>query len=400
MRASPRTTWRVCAQQFDETIRAEMTKQFGYKNVMQVPMITKIVLNMGIGEARCRPQEGGFGCRAICRQIAGQKVVITKSRKSIAHFKIREDLAIGCKVTLRKTRMYEFLDRLITIALPRVRDFRGLIRRASTAVATTPWASRNTSFSRKSTYDKIDRSGAWTSSFARRRSTDEEAKALLTHSTSRSGSEARFGHLKRGNKEQDKWQRRARSRRITGASGCRRPSVHARARLKAIAHDKNLPMEERFAATLKLAELPRNSSPTRIRNRCELTGRPRAFYRKHETHPYRAARTRFQGPDPRHGQVELVGGQTMVNDPIGDMLTRIRNAQMRAKSKVSMPASKLRERVARSAQAEGYIRGFASVEHANGRSEIEIELKYFDGDAGHPRNRARVEARPPRLRVG
>ena len=102
-------------------------------------------------------------------KIAGQKVVITKARKAIAQFKIRENLAIGGKVTLRKVRMYEFLDRLINIALPRVRDFRGLTDRASMAMATMPSASRNTSFSRKSTTTRSIVSGAWTSSSARRR---------------------------------------------------------------------------------------------------------------------------------------------------------------------------------------------------------------------------------------
>ena len=156
--------------------------------------------------------------------------------------------------------------------------------------------------------------------------------------------------------------------------------ANRRAKLKAIAHDKKLPMEERFAATLKLAELPRNSSRTRIRNRCELSGRPRAYYRKHRSEPYRFARAWLQRPDPRPCEVELVGGRDGVNDPIGDMIARIRNAQMRSKSKVSMPGSKQRERVLEVLKTEGFIRGYASVAHASGRSELEIELKYFDGE--------------------
>ena len=116
---------RACAQQYDEVVRPKLMEQFGYKNVMQVPKITKIVLNMGIGEAT-QDSKLVQVAAAELEKIAGQKVVITKSRKAIAQFKIRENLAIGAKVTLRKVRMYEFLDRLITIALPRVRDFRGL----------------------------------------------------------------------------------------------------------------------------------------------------------------------------------------------------------------------------------------------------------------------------------
>ena len=111
--------------QFDAVIRKALTEQFGYKNPMQVPKIDKIVLNMGIGEAvadRKKVEQAAADLSAI----VGQKAVITKSRKSIATYKLRDGQAIGCKVTLRKTRMYEFLDRLVNIALPRVRDFRGL----------------------------------------------------------------------------------------------------------------------------------------------------------------------------------------------------------------------------------------------------------------------------------
>jgi large subunit ribosomal protein L5 len=111
--------------QFDQQIRGELTKQFGYKNPMQVPVITKVVLNMGIGEG-VADRKKVEGAAADLTLIAGQKAVITKSRKSIATYKLRDGQAIGCKVTLRKARMYDFIDRLITIALPRIRDFRGL----------------------------------------------------------------------------------------------------------------------------------------------------------------------------------------------------------------------------------------------------------------------------------
>ena len=106
-------------------MRAKLTKQFGYKNRMQVPMITKVVLNMGIGEG-VADRKKVDPAAADLALIAGQKAVITKSRKSIATYKLRDGQAIGCKVTLRKTRMYDFIDRLVNIALPRIRDFRGL----------------------------------------------------------------------------------------------------------------------------------------------------------------------------------------------------------------------------------------------------------------------------------
>ena len=111
--------------QFDQSIRGELTKQFGYKNPMQVPVITKVVLNMGIGEG-VADRKKVDNAAADLSLIAGQKAVITKSRKSIATYKLRDGQAIGCKVTVRKARMYDFIDRLINIALPRIRDFRGL----------------------------------------------------------------------------------------------------------------------------------------------------------------------------------------------------------------------------------------------------------------------------------
>jgi large subunit ribosomal protein L5 len=111
--------------QFDEKIRGDLTKQFGYANPMQVPVITKVVLNMGIGEG-VADRKKVEGAAADLSLIAGQKAVITKARKSIATYKLRDGQAIGCKVTLRKGRMYDFIDRLINIALPRIRDFRGL----------------------------------------------------------------------------------------------------------------------------------------------------------------------------------------------------------------------------------------------------------------------------------
>jgi large subunit ribosomal protein L5 len=111
--------------QFEETIRGALTKQFNYTNAMQVPRITKVVLNMGIGEG-VADRKKVESAAADLSLIAGQKAVITKSRKSIATYKLRDGQAIGCMVTLRKTRMYDFIDRLVTIALPRIRDFRGL----------------------------------------------------------------------------------------------------------------------------------------------------------------------------------------------------------------------------------------------------------------------------------
>ena len=110
---------------YDETVRQKLIEEFGYKNPMQVPQIDKIVLNMGVGESTADSKKASVAAGDLAL-IAGQKPVVTRARKAIATFKVRENMPIGAKVTLRKTRMYEFLDRLVTVALPRVRDFRGL----------------------------------------------------------------------------------------------------------------------------------------------------------------------------------------------------------------------------------------------------------------------------------
>ena len=110
---------------YDKTIRAQMTEKFGYANVMQVPRLDKVVLNMGVGDA-VNDRKKVEAAAADLALISGQKAVITKSRKAISTYKLRENQPIGCKVTLRKARMYEFIDRLVNVALPRVRDFRGL----------------------------------------------------------------------------------------------------------------------------------------------------------------------------------------------------------------------------------------------------------------------------------
>ncbi len=112
-------------QHYDEVVREQLTKEFGYKNALEVPAIEKIVLNMGVGEAVNDTKKVTSAANDL-ELIAGQRPVVTRARKAISTFKVRENMPIGAKVTLRKTRMYEFLDRLITVALPRVRDFRGL----------------------------------------------------------------------------------------------------------------------------------------------------------------------------------------------------------------------------------------------------------------------------------
>jgi large subunit ribosomal protein L5 len=163
---------------YDEVVRPKLIEQFGYTNVMEVPRIDKIVLNMGIGEATQDSKLVQVAASELER-IAGQKVVITKSRKAIAQFKIRENLAIGAKVTMRKTRMYEFLDRFITIALPRVRDFRGLSDKSFDGNGNFAMGIKEHLIFPEIDYDKIDRVWGLDVIVCTTARSDEEARALL-----------------------------------------------------------------------------------------------------------------------------------------------------------------------------------------------------------------------------
>jgi large subunit ribosomal protein L5 len=165
-------------QQYDEEIVKKLTEQFGYKNPMEVPKLEKIVLNMGIGEATADSKLVQVAVAEL-EKIAGQKVVITKARKAIATFKIRENLAIGAKVTLRKTRMYEFLDRLITIALPRVRDFRGLSSTSFDGHGNYAMGIKEHIIFPEIDYDRIDRVWGMDVIVCTTAKTDDEARALL-----------------------------------------------------------------------------------------------------------------------------------------------------------------------------------------------------------------------------
>ena len=165
-------------QQYDEVIVKKLIEQFGYKNAMEVPKLEKIVLNMGIGEATADSKLVPVAAGEL-EKIAGQKVVITKARKAIATFKIRENLAIGAKVTLRKTRMYEFLDRLITIALPRVRDFRGLSSTSFDGHGNYAMGIKEHIIFPEIDYDKIDRVWGLDVIVCTTAKSDDEARALL-----------------------------------------------------------------------------------------------------------------------------------------------------------------------------------------------------------------------------
>jgi large subunit ribosomal protein L5 len=166
-------------KQYDEEIRAKLTEQFKYANRMQVPMMTKIVVNMGVGEGVADRKKVETAAADLAL-IVGQKAIITKSRKAIANYKLRENQPIGCKVTLRKTRMYEFLDRLITIALPRVRDFRGLNPKSFDGRGNYSLGLKEHIVFPEIDYDKAAEIWGMDITVCTTARTDDEARALLT----------------------------------------------------------------------------------------------------------------------------------------------------------------------------------------------------------------------------
>ena len=164
---------------YDNEIVAKMIEKFGYKNPMQVPKLDKIVINMGVGEAK----ENAKVLEAAVRDmeiIAGQKAIVTKSKKSVANFKIREDMPIGCKVTLRGAKMYEFADRLINLALPRVRDFRGVNPNSFDGRGNYAMGIKEQLIFPEIEYDKVDKVRGMDIIFVTTAQTDEEARYLLT----------------------------------------------------------------------------------------------------------------------------------------------------------------------------------------------------------------------------
>lgn len=165
-------------KKYDEEIAPALLSRFGYKNKMQLPRLDKIVINMGVGEAT-EDRKALDGALKDMEAIAGQKPILTHSKKSVATFKLREGMPIGCKVTLRRERMYEFLDRLITTALPRVRDFRGLSSKSFDGHGNYAFGLKEQIVFLEINYDAIDKVRGMDIVIATTAKTDEEARALL-----------------------------------------------------------------------------------------------------------------------------------------------------------------------------------------------------------------------------
>jgi len=165
-------------QFYKETVAPQLMKQFGYKSVMEVPRIEKITLNMGVGEAVADKKVMDHAVSDMTK-IAGQKPVVTKAKKSIAGFKIRDGYPVGCKVTLRRERMFEFLDRLVTVAIPRIRDFRGISGKAFDGRGNYNMGVKEQIIFPEIEYDKIDALRGMNITITTTAKTDEEARALL-----------------------------------------------------------------------------------------------------------------------------------------------------------------------------------------------------------------------------
>ncbi len=166
-------------EMYTDQIVAAMTQKFGYKNVMEVPKLDKIVVNMGVGEAKENAKLLETACSDL-QIITGQKPIITKAKNSVANFKIREGMPIGCKVTLRGEKMYEFLDRLVNLALPRVRDFRGVNPNAFDGRGNYALGIKEQLIFPEIEIDKVDKVRGMDIIFVTTAKTDEEAKELLT----------------------------------------------------------------------------------------------------------------------------------------------------------------------------------------------------------------------------
>ena len=163
---------------YEQQVRKQLTEKFGYKNTMEVPKITKIVVNMGVGEAAQDSKKIQMAAAEMAA-ITGQKPVLTKARKAIVNFKLRENQPVGCKVTLRREHMYEFLDRLINIALPRVRDFRGVSGKSFDGRGNYALGLKEQFIFPEIDYDKVDAARGMDIIICTTAKTDEEAKALL-----------------------------------------------------------------------------------------------------------------------------------------------------------------------------------------------------------------------------
>jgi len=260
--------------QYDKVIVANLQNKFSVNNKLMVPKVLKVVLNMGLGED-ANDKKKLQNCIEDMSLISGQKPVVTKFKKSISNFKTRKGTAAGAKVTLRKNKMYEFIDRLVNIALPRIKDFRGLSADGFDKSGNYTFGIKEHIIFPEINFDKVDRIRGMDITIQTSGKNREESLALLKAMN--------FPFIKSKKEKEINWEIMAKTssiqrnlKRIKLAN----KFLKKREVLKKIIKNRKLSLDERFNAQLKLAKLPRNSAKIRIRNRCEITGRPHGVYRK------------------------------------------------------------------------------------------------------------------------
>ena len=259
---------------YDKTIVANLQKKLSLKNKLMVPKYVKVVLNMGLG-ADANDKKKLQNCIEDMSLISGQKPVITRFKKSISNFKTRKDAPAGVKVTLRSSKMYEFIDRLVNIALPRIKDFRGLNIKGLDKFGNYSFGIKEHIIFPEINFDKVDRIRGMDITIVTTSQNEEATLALLQ--------ETNFPFIKKEDKKKINWGVMAKTSAIQ--RNLKRIRLvkkfeKKRSELKKIIKNKKLTLDERFKAQLKLAKIPRNSAKIRIRNRCEITGRPHGVYRK------------------------------------------------------------------------------------------------------------------------
>ena len=261
-------------EQYDKRIIIDLQKKFSMKNKLMVPRITKVVLNMGLG-ADANDKKIVQNSIEDISLISGQKPIITKFKKSISNFKTRKGTTAGIKVTLRSNKMYEFIDRLVNIALPRVKDFQGLSMYGFDNFGNYSFGIKEHIIFPEINFDKVDRIRGMDITLVTTGKDRKTTFALLEAMN--------FPFSKKVKKKGINWGNMAKTsmiQRNLKRIKLVKKFLKKRESLKKIIKNKKLPLEERFAAQLKLAKIPRNSSKVRIRNRCEITGRPHGVYRK------------------------------------------------------------------------------------------------------------------------
>ena len=261
-------------EQYNKKIVIDLQKKFSMKNKYMVPKFAKVVLNMGLG-LNANDKKIIQNCVEDMSLISGQRPIITKFKKSISNFKTRKGSSAGVKVTLRSNKMYEFIDRLVNIALPRIKDFQGLSVNGFDKFGNYTFGIKEHIIFQEINFDKVDRIRGMDITLVTTGNDKKSAIALMEamnfpFKKNKISKEINWGNMAKTSAIQRNLKRIRLVKKFS----------KKRENLKKIIKNKKLPLEERFQAQLKLAKIPRNSAKIRVRNRCEITGRPHGVYRK------------------------------------------------------------------------------------------------------------------------